>query len=197
ILLQVEGTLFKLPRYLFKESLDIFRDMFSLPAPEGTSYDGCSDEQPLFLEGVHKEDFRRLLKAMKFPAKFPASGSSEEPMSWNEWASALELSCMWQMTKVREMAVQELLQLHKQAVERIQLGTEFQVDSWLLEGYKQLVLKKDGILAEDEEHLGWKTTSKLFRIRDAYLLQMQYLRGYYSHSQVGVFDYIVTPLVLR
>jgi hypothetical protein len=51
---------------------------------------------------------------------------------------------------------------------------------------------KDGISAEDEESLGWKTTSKLFRVRDAYLLQMQYLRGYYSFSQ---FDYIVMPLI--
>ena len=74
ILLQMEGTLFKLPRYLFEESSDIFRDMFSLPVPEGTSYDGCSDEQPLILEGVRKEDFRCLLKAMKFPAQLPASG---------------------------------------------------------------------------------------------------------------------------
>ena len=147
-------------------------------------------------------------------------------MLWDEWASVLELSCMWQMSKVREMAVQEILRLHKQAgtecqkvllklsnrlgirdirdaviralsralgpVEQIQLGTEYQVDSWLLEGYKQLVLMKDGISAEDEEHLGWKTTSKLFRVRDAYLLQTQFFCGYYGFS---LFNYIFTPLV--
>jgi len=164
--------------------------------------------------------------------KLRSNSSSEEPMSWNEWASALELSCMWQMTKVREMAVQEILQLHEQAgtecqkvllklsnklgireirdaviqtlsgalgpVERILLGTEFQVDLWLREGYKQLVMMKDGISVEDEERLGWKTTSKLFRMRDAYLLQTQYFRGYHSYSQAGgMFDYIVTPLVLE
>jgi hypothetical protein len=136
---------------------------------------------------------------------------------------------MWQMTEVREKAVQEILQLHKQAgtecqkvmlklsnklrireirdaviqalsgalgpVERIQLGTEFRVDSWLLEGYKQLVVMKDGISAEVEEGLGWKTTSKLFRMRDVYLLQTQHWRGYYSYPQVGMLDYIVMPLV--
>ena len=150
-------------------------------------------------------------------------------MSWNEWASALELSCMWEMAKVRETAVQEILLLHEQAgiecqkvllklsnklgiseirnavvqalsgalgsVDRIQLGTEFQVDRWLLEGYKQLVLAKEGISAEDEERLGWKTTSKLFRLRDAYLLQTQYMRGYSTYFQA--FDYIVTPLILE
>ena len=64
---QVEDTLFKLPRHLFEESSDVFRDMFLLPAPEGVSPDGCSDEQPLVLEGVRKADFRRLLEALKFP----------------------------------------------------------------------------------------------------------------------------------
>ena len=144
----------------------------------------------------------------------------------DEWASVLELSCMWEMSKVREMAVKEILRLHNQAgtdcqkvllklsnrlgikeirdaviqalygngalgpVEQIQLGTEYQVDSWLLEGYTKLVLMKEGITAEHEEHLGWKTTSKLFRVRDAYLLQMQYPVGGFTH-----FDFIVTPLV--
>jgi len=150
-------------------------------------------------------------------------------MLWDEWASVLELSCMWQMTTVQEIAVQEILQLHKRAgtdcqkvllklsnklgirelrdaviqalsgalrpVEQIQLGTEFRVDSWLLEGYKQLVLT--GISAEDEEHLGWKTTSKLFRMRDTYLLQSQLFSGYYGHSQVGTFNFIVMPLMLE
>jgi hypothetical protein len=32
-------------------------------------------------------------------------------MLWNDWASALELSCMWQMASVREMAVKEILRL--------------------------------------------------------------------------------------
>ncbi|KIM84445.1 hypothetical protein PILCRDRAFT_67743, partial [Piloderma croceum F 1598] len=179
IIFSVEGILFKLPRYLFEESSDLFRDMFSLPAPEGASYDGCSDEQPLFLEGVRKADFRRLLKAMKFPAsrqkwKLLRNGSSEGPMSWVEWASVLKLSCMWQMTKVQEMAVQTILELQNQAadvrpVEWIERGMEFQVDSWLLTGYQQLIQASAGISVEHEELLGQKTTSKLFRIRDAYL----------------------------
>jgi hypothetical protein len=49
--------------------------MFQLPTPKDISHDGDSDEQPLFLEGVRKVDFRRLLKAMEFPAKSPASRS--------------------------------------------------------------------------------------------------------------------------
>jgi hypothetical protein len=50
---------------------------------------------------------------------------------------------------------------------------------------------------EDEERLGWKTTSKLFRVRDAYLLQRQPLRRFNRYSQVDMLDCIVTPLVLK
>ena len=134
-------------------------------------------------------------------------------MSWVEWASVLKLSCMWQMTKVHEMAVQKILELQNEAdtecqedllrlsnklgvtkirdraieilsgayakpIEWIQHGMEFQVDSWLLDGYKQLVQAQAGISVEDEELLGQKTTSKLFRIRDAYLRYGKYYNRY-------------------
>jgi hypothetical protein len=204
--LQVENILFKLPRYLFEESSEVFQDMFLLPAPEGMPYDGSSDEQPLILQGVRKLDFRRLLRAMKVPAKFdplnlPCNEGESTPC--NVWASALELSCMWQMDKVRDMSVKEILQLQDrlntkdqtdllrlstklgvteiragsiqllsvalQPVEQVQLGIELQVYSWLLEGCTQLVRLQGGISLEHEKALGRKTTSKLFRIRDAYL----------------------------
>jgi hypothetical protein len=74
LLPQVEDTLFRVPRYLFEESSELFRDMFLLPCPEGIPCDGSSDGQPLFLEGVSKVDFRWLLKAMKCPAKFQIPG---------------------------------------------------------------------------------------------------------------------------
>jgi len=208
----VEDTLFKLPRYLFEESSDVFRDMFQLPAPEGIPPDGSSDEQPLVLEGIRKADFRLLLEALKFPRRYsksktnksqnvPETDSYEKPMLFEEWVSVLELSCMWQMAKVRETAVKKILEFRVgrddqtnllrlstklrikeirdaaiqalsgvlQPIELVQLGTEFQVESWLLQGYQQLVEAPDGISVGDEKRLGWNTTSKLFRIRDEYL----------------------------
>ena len=63
----MEDTLFKVPRYLFEDNSDVFRDMFLLPSPEGVACDGSSDEQPLFLEGIPKVAFQQLLRAMKFP----------------------------------------------------------------------------------------------------------------------------------
>jgi hypothetical protein len=98
--------------------------MFLLPPPEDVSCDGSSDEQPLFLHGVRKAAFRRLLMAME-QLKFPAEGDEYEyeyeeydpetaRILFQEWVSVLELSCMWQMAKVRQWAVKEILKLRYQ-----------------------------------------------------------------------------------
>jgi hypothetical protein len=91
--------------------------MFLLPPPEDVSCDGSSDEQPLFLLGVRKAAFRRLLMATEqrnFLGKddvYKKYDSETAQILFQEWASVLELSCMWQMTKVRKRAVQEILKL--------------------------------------------------------------------------------------
>jgi hypothetical protein len=105
---------------MFEERSEIFRDMFLLPAPEGVSCDGSSDERPLFLHGVRKAVFRRLLVVME---QWTCPGEDDEYEEYDsetarilfqEWISVLELSCMWQMTKVRKRAVEEIPRLHYQ-----------------------------------------------------------------------------------
>jgi len=64
--MQVEDTLYRVPRHPFEQESEVFRDMFGLPIVKGAIPDGLSDEQPLHLEGIMKEDFRQLLRIM-FP----------------------------------------------------------------------------------------------------------------------------------
>lgn len=64
--MQVEGSLFKVPRESFVENSELFRAMFQLPVPSGRSPDGSSDQNPLRLDGIEKTDFLQLLKVM-FP----------------------------------------------------------------------------------------------------------------------------------
>jgi hypothetical protein len=125
---QVENTLFKVPRYLFEQSSDIFRDMFLLPLTDDLVPDGSSDEQPLRLEAIRQADFQRLLKAMKFPPspsitpsdplfrepkskqrRLPSKDAYDELMIWSDWASVLELSCMWQMPMIQAEAIRNIL----------------------------------------------------------------------------------------
>lgn len=217
-------TLFKLPRCVLEESSDIFRDMFLLPPLQDISSDGSSDEQPFFLHGVRKVPFRRLLMAME-QCKFPLRAEEDDLDSetarilFQEWVSALELSCMWQMAKVRERIIEEISMLfhqvgqqdliyllkvsdklgiseirdrfieslsgHLEPINLIKLGIEFQIYSFLINGYARLAMQKGGISTEHEELLGMKTTSKLFRIRDGYL-QNRRSSFYYGDNRDGV-----------
>jgi hypothetical protein len=58
---QVEKTLFKIPRYHFENSSEVFCDMFALPRADHTSPEGNSDENPIKLEGISAFDFEQLL----------------------------------------------------------------------------------------------------------------------------------------
>jgi hypothetical protein len=101
---------------VFEEQSGIFRDMFQLPPPIGASCDGSSEEQPLFLHGVRKTPFRRLLLVMDQRDESPLGeknnlDSETVQTLFQEWLSVLELSCMWQMDKVRERADEEIWNL--------------------------------------------------------------------------------------
>jgi len=61
--MQVEATLFKVPRSYF-EQFDAFRKTYLLDAQDGEVLDGCTDQQPLRLEGIDAAEFRCLLKAI-------------------------------------------------------------------------------------------------------------------------------------
>jgi hypothetical protein len=59
IIIQVENTLFRVPRRIFDES-PVFRDMYMLP--QGSEeVDGSSDKRPLVLGGISATDFRHMV----------------------------------------------------------------------------------------------------------------------------------------
>lgn len=59
---QVEGTLFKVPRYKFEENSSVFKDMFDIPATD--NQEGWADDNPIRLDSVEKIDFQRFLTAL-------------------------------------------------------------------------------------------------------------------------------------
>lgn len=64
LLVQVDNQLFQIPfAYLSNES-EIFRGMMDVPLPSDGTAEGMSDDHPIRLEGVLKEDFRQLLRVL-------------------------------------------------------------------------------------------------------------------------------------
>jgi hypothetical protein len=49
---------------MFARLSPVFEHMFVLPVPKGAEEDGLSDNQPVVLEGVEKQDFVRLLQCI-------------------------------------------------------------------------------------------------------------------------------------
>ena len=62
VTMQVENRLFRVPRQSLESQSKIFRDMFSLPVAEDT--EGSSDNNPIRLDGIKKEEFKRFLEVL-------------------------------------------------------------------------------------------------------------------------------------
>ena len=104
----------------------------------------------------------------------------DTPALAHEQLFLLELSTKLEIMAIRDKAIQ-VLSGTLRPVKRIQLGVQFKVDSWLLDGCIELVQAPGGISVEDENILGWEMTSKLFRIREEYL-KMRIQPSYSRHS---------------
>ena len=64
ILWQVEGCLFKVPKYHFVRSAAIFPASLDQPQEEVLNAEGYSEENPIFLPGTTKVDFENLMKIL-------------------------------------------------------------------------------------------------------------------------------------
>lgn len=64
--MQVENRLYKVPKRKFVDGSEVFRDMFALPA-DSTTVEGQTDEKPIVLESIKKDEFEPLLHVMFTP----------------------------------------------------------------------------------------------------------------------------------
>jgi hypothetical protein len=85
-----------------------------------------------------------------------------------DWKFLLKFSHKLQITEITDKGVQKLSDALL-PIEMIEFGIECPAPLLLRRGYKELVEGSGGISEEDEERLGWETTSKLLRIREQYL----------------------------
>lgn len=61
---QVEGCLFKVPKYHFVRSAEIFPVSLDHPQEEVLNAEGYSEESPIFLPDTTKVDFENLMKIL-------------------------------------------------------------------------------------------------------------------------------------
>ncbi|KAJ6481256.1 hypothetical protein C8R47DRAFT_1135174 [Mycena vitilis] len=176
--LQVEDGIFKVPRYHFEHSSEIFATTFTLPAIDAVQAEGQSDENPFILEGISRVDFERLLKVL-YPLDIPQILS----MAKDDWISVLKLSTLWYFLDARDLAIKQLNNRSDiGSVERILLARQYDVASWLRMGYTDLGRREEGISLADAEKIGWQTTVRLYQTREAAIKSYSPNRHYTSQN---------------
>jgi hypothetical protein len=83
----------------------------------------------------------------------------------DEWMAALKISSQLRIQGLREIAIEKLAGELTSPLKKIELGVEYCIQHWLMQGYTEFATRQEVISVEDEEHLGWSRTSNLFRIR--------------------------------
>ncbi|KAJ6581992.1 hypothetical protein B0H19DRAFT_1019018 [Mycena capillaripes] len=174
ITFKVEESTFKVPRYHFEHSSEIFATTFTLPAVDAVNAEGQSDENPFILQGIERVDFERLLKVL-YPLDVPQILS----MVKDDWISVLKLSTLWYFLDARDLAIKQLNgRADIGSIERILLARQYDVAPWLRMGYTDLARREEGISLEDAEKIGWQVTVRLYQTREAAIKS-------YSKSHAG------------
>ncbi|KAI0767650.1 hypothetical protein C8Q74DRAFT_1204594 [Fomes fomentarius] len=175
IVLKVEGTLYKVHKYLLEHHSDFFRGFLS----DGDDAMGHSDDRPIPLpEHVTQETFDCLMSFLYTGIYDPSS------VSLPDWITLLRVSTRLQFTKVRQYAIREIATRRSSLppVDAIVLAKEYDVPSWLGPAYAELVRRPTPMEDEEAERLGARTTAQVGRARemlrtDEYALYQQRRHG--------------------
>ncbi|KAH6908544.1 hypothetical protein BKA70DRAFT_1149782 [Coprinopsis sp. MPI-PUGE-AT-0042] len=109
--------------------------------------EGGTDEKPIVLEGYKSEDFECLLKILLHQPLDPFPPALEK----QEWSSVLKLATIWQMDKVRTLAIDRLSALELSPIEKIQHARQYHVSAWFKEGVVAIATNWDDYEMEEVE----------------------------------------------
>ncbi|KAH6890236.1 hypothetical protein BKA70DRAFT_871442 [Coprinopsis sp. MPI-PUGE-AT-0042] len=127
--------------------------------------DGHSDDHPIVLEGYKSQDFDALVRIIVPKPLEP----SPPKLAKEEWISVLKLSTIWQMDKIRALAIEGLSRFDLSPLEKIVLAREYTVSKWLSSGVTTLVGTLDKFKIEDiAQTIGWETTARIYAAHSAF-----------------------------
>ncbi|KAH7909358.1 hypothetical protein BJ138DRAFT_1155473 [Hygrophoropsis aurantiaca] len=182
----VESTLFRVPKHVFVNESDVFRQMFELPVPDGVEVDGCSDERPLRLDLIKQDDFKQLLKALLPDPRNPQNN----PKSPSDWISVLKLSTMWDFARIKTQAIGSLKSLTMDPIDKICLARDYHVTEWIVPTMNDLAKRKEPIGMKDVEKIGIELGLRIAAIREGivYTAGNSNYNGNHQSPAVGARD---------
>ncbi|KAE9405137.1 hypothetical protein BT96DRAFT_812666 [Gymnopus androsaceus JB14] len=168
----VENCLFRVPINGLAAESQIFRGMMEFPA---SGNEGLSDQNPIRLDGVSRDDFRQLLRVLCPPKRFNAPAPI---LSFSEWTSVLKLADMWLMDEVREHAISCMAALPNiDPIDKIVVGREFNILSWLAPCFNEILQRSQSFTERDLDLLGIPTFLLLVDFRNRLTFTNDYNYG--------------------
>ncbi|KAF8586644.1 hypothetical protein K439DRAFT_1340407 [Ramaria rubella] len=162
VIFLVEGFLFKIPRYQLERNSPFFEGMFSLPnGPEDS--DGLTDEKPIHIPQVLSIDFERLL-ALLYPLTLDYATYTD---TWkrDEWLSILNLASMWEITRARELAIEELEKCLS-PFEKIIFGRKYDHVFWVQKGFTHLCLREEYLTSAEANQMSKEDIRNYGKVRE-------------------------------
>jgi hypothetical protein len=106
--------------------------------------------------------------------------------------------------KARALAIKHM-SFGLKGIDKVLMGRKYQVKSWLTGGLSDLVLRDASFSDQDEEQLGLKTTSRLYRIRELRFKHGRYhdktciadIKKEFEGELKEMADEVVEPVVRR
>ncbi|KAF9053517.1 hypothetical protein BDP27DRAFT_650524 [Rhodocollybia butyracea] len=161
----VDGMLYRIPLDILAAECDIFQAMMELPQPssDDDSEEGLSDQNPIRLDGVSRNEFEQLLRILCPPQSYR---ESPPQLSFLQLVSVLKLADQWCMDAVKEHVVLNIDQFDVDPVDKIVLARKFNVRSWLTPSFNRIVQRSTPLTKYDLDKLGAETLLKLVEFRD-------------------------------
>ncbi|KAI6107042.1 hypothetical protein EV401DRAFT_469878 [Pisolithus croceorrhizus] len=160
---EVENSLFRVPREPFERESEVFCDMFSLPQGDSVAVEGTNDENPIRIDGTSKNDFEQLMKALLY-RKYGSQPNL--PHGIEQWTSVLKLSTAWNFERLRQAAIDALMESRIGAVDRVVLSQRYYVKNWLLPALNELAKRAEPITLEEGRRMGIVIALKLASVRE-------------------------------
>ena len=83
------------------------------------------------------------------------------------WIGLLQLSTVHQLHDARALAIQKISTMFSgRGTDKVVMARQHGVKQWLEEGLREMVQQKDPFTDEAVEMVGWKTITKLYRLRE-------------------------------
>jgi len=138
--------------------------MFSLPVSDNV--EGSGDKNPIRLDGIKKNEFKRFLEVL-------LGGDYEETTRkssvFDLWFPVVKLSSMWEFDRIHKYAVDKMpyTETFRNPAEKVALAVQYDIQHWLVPGLMELAKRKESLGRRDFEFLGLELTLKVAAIRES------------------------------